>query len=170
LEKHPKTLEVKQMSEKAIQFTVNGKSIQLLVKPNSTLLEILRDKLKLTGTKKGCNRGDCGACTVLIDGKAVNSCLFLAVKANGKTILTVEGLGEPGKLHPLQEALIEYAGLQCGYCTPGILLSAKALLDEKPSPTEEDVRRALAGNLCRCTGYTQIIGAILSAANKMRLK
>jgi carbon-monoxide dehydrogenase small subunit len=128
------------------------------------LLELIRDHLHLTGTKEGCGTGDCGACTVLLDNKPVNSCLVLAIEADGKEILTIEGLAKNGKLHPLQEAFIEHGAVQCGFCTSGLILTAKAFLDEKPSPSEEDVKRAISGNLCRCTGYARIIEAILAAS------
>jgi carbon-monoxide dehydrogenase small subunit len=135
-----------------------------------TLLEVLRYKLKLTGTKRGCNRGDCGACTVLLNGQAVLSCLILAPKVDNEEVTTVEGLGSPEKMHALQEAFIEHNAVQCGFCTPGMMLSAKALLDENPQPTKEEVKIAISGNLCRCTGYAQIIEAILDAAKKMAKK
>jgi carbon-monoxide dehydrogenase small subunit len=132
------------------------------------LLDVIRYKLELTGTKKGCDTGQCGSCTVLLDGKPVNSCLILAMEARGREILTVEGLAKNGQLHPLQEAFIQEGAVQCGYCTPGMLLSAKALLDENPTPTEEEVKEGIAGNLCRCTGYVKIVTAILAGAEKMR--
>jgi carbon-monoxide dehydrogenase small subunit len=149
-----------------IEFNLNGSTIKLKVEPNETLLDVLRHRLKLTGAKKGCNTGECGACTVLMNGKPVNSCLILAPKANGKDVLTIEGLGSPDMLHPLQEALINSNAVQCGFCIPGIIMSAKALLDEDPNPTREDVQEALSGNLCRCTGYVPIIEAILEASRK----
>lgn len=153
--------------EQRIRFVLNGKPVEVTVKPNTTLLDVLRYQLRLTGTKRGCNRGDCGACTVLLDGKAVYSCLILAPKVNNREVLTIEGLGEPGNLHPLQEAFMEHSAAQCGFCTPGMLLSAKALLDEKPHPTKKEVKIAISGNLCRCTGYIQIIEAILDAAERI---
>ena len=151
----------------SICITVNGAEHALEVEPRKTLLSVLRDELHLTGTKEGCSTGDCGACTVLLDGRPVNSCLVLAVEADGKDILTVEGLARGLELHPLQEAFIEHGAVQCGYCTPGVLLSAKALLDEIPRPTEEEVKAALAGNLCRCTGYYNIVHAVMAAAKRM---
>lgn len=144
-----------------ITLSVNGESYQVAVEPSITLLDVLRDELGLTGAKKGCDLGNCGSCTVLLDGKPVLSCLLLAMEAQGKDILTIEGLAKNGQLHPLQQAFIDYTALQCGFCTPGMLLSAKALLDENPQPTEEEVKEAISGNLCRCTGYTNIIEAIL---------
>ena len=148
----------------AITLKINGEQFELLVEPKRTLLDALRDDLGMTGTKKGCDQGDCGACTVLLDGKAVNSCLILAVEAVGHEITTIEGLAKEGVLHPLQEAFIKLGAMQCGYCTPGMLLSAKALLDKNPHPAREDIKIAIAGNLCRCTGYVKIIDAILEAS------
>lgn len=152
---------------RAIQMNVNGEEYELEVKPNETLLDVIRGKVGLTGTKKGCDTGQCGACTVLMNGKVVNSCLILAVEAHGREVLTVEGLAKDGHLHPLQEAFVEEGAVQCGYCTPGMILSAKALLDENPQPTEREVKEAIAGNLCRCTGYVKIIKAILAASEKI---
>jgi carbon-monoxide dehydrogenase small subunit len=146
-----------------ISFILNGHPLEALVEPHWTLLEYLRDREELTGTKEGCGQGECGACTVLIDGKAVNACLFPILEVEGTSVTTIEGLALPdGTLHPLQEAFINYGAVQCGFCTPGMILSAKALLDENPHPAEEDIRTALAGNFCRCTGYTQIIQAVQS--------
>jgi carbon-monoxide dehydrogenase small subunit len=156
--------------EQRIGLTVNGALYELSVQPWETLLEVIRDKLGLTGTKEGCGLGECGACTVIMEGKTVNSCLVLAVEADGKQITTIEGLADGDRLHPLQEAFIETGGLQCGFCTPGMIMSAKALLDENPHPSEEEIRRGIAGNLCRCTGYTKIIESISSAARKMGAK
>jgi len=134
----------------------------------TTLLDVLREQLGLTGTKKGCDAGDCGACTVVMDGKAILSCLTPVLQAAGKEIVTVEGLAQEGKLHPLQETFIECGAVQCGFCTPGMLLSAKALLEQNPSPTQEETKVAIAGNLCRCTGYKKIIDAIILASNRMK--
>lgn len=147
-----------------IRLTVNGESYTVAVQPAESLLDVLRDKLGLTGTKKGCNRGSCGACTIIMDGKTVNACLVLAVEANDREVLTIEGLANGGRLHPIQEAFIQYGAVQCGYCTAGMIMSAKALLDENPEPTEEEIRRAIAGNLCRCTGYVKIVDAIKKAS------
>ncbi len=152
---------------KQVKLTVNGTLYELSVQPWETLVEVIRDNLGLTGTKEGCGLGECGACTVIMDGKTVNSCLVLATEANGKQITTIEGLADDDKLHPIQEAFIEYGGLQCGFCTPGMIMSAKALLGENPSPDDEEIRRGIAGNLCRCTGYTKIIESIKVAAKNM---
>jgi len=151
-----------------IRLTVNGETYTVAVEPRESLLDVLRDKLSLTGTKKGCDRGDCGACTIIMDGKPVNSCLVLAVEADGKELLTIEGLANKGQLHPVQEAFIQYGAIQCGYCTPGMIMSAKALLDENPSPTEEEIKRAIGGNFCRCTGYVKIVDAIKKAAESIQ--
>jgi len=146
----------------AIELKINGDTHEVLVSPNHTLLEVLRDKLGLMGTKRGCDLGACGACTVLINGEAYLSCVMLAVDASGKEILTIEGLAEGGDLHPLQSAFVETGGLQCGFCTPGMILTAKAILDEEKDPSEEDIKKKMAGNLCRCTGYKKIIEAVMS--------
>jgi len=151
-----------------INLKINGETYELNVKSNTLLLDLIRDEIGLTGTKRGCDTGECGACTVLIEGKAVNSCLVLAVEVDGKNIITIEGLTKNGKPHPIQEAFIEEGAVQCGFCTPGMILSAKVLLDEELNPTEEEIKKAIAGNLCRCTGYTKIIKAIKSAAEKMK--
>jgi carbon-monoxide dehydrogenase small subunit len=151
-----------------IELNVNGRKVTSASDGSQTLLDFLREDLDLTGTKRGCDHGDCGACTVLIDGKPVNSCLVLVSEVAGRDITTIEGLSRDGKLHPLQQAFWEEGAVQCGYCTPGMLLTAKALLDEVPEPDEEQVKRAISGNLCRCTGYGKIIRAIRSAADKVR--
>ena len=145
-----------------IELKVNGESYETAVDPHRTLLEVLRENLGLTGTKEGCDLGTCGACTVLIDGKAVLSCLTLAVDSQKKEITTIEGLAKEGKLHPLQQNFVNHGAIQCGFCTPGMILSAKAMLDKSPKPTEEEVKRGISGNLCRCTGYTKIIEAIMA--------
>ena len=147
-----------------ITLTINSKVYELRVESNQTLSEVLRDQLRLTGTKVGCNMGDCGACAVIMDGKPVNACLVLAVQANGREILTVEGLADERDLHPIQRAFLEKGAVQCGFCTPGMLLSAKGLLDQNPTPSEEEIKMAISGNLCRCTGYIKIIEAIKSAS------
>lgn len=147
-----------------IRLKINGVEQQVLVAPWQSLLDVLREELGLTGTKKGCNEGECGACTVLLDGKPVNACLVLAVKADGREVTTVEGLAGPGGLHPLQQAFVEEGAVQCGFCTPGMLMAAKALLDTNPCPDEREIRAALAGNLCRCTGYVRIVRAVQRAA------
>lgn len=145
-------------------FQLNGEPVELEIKPNQTLLEVIRRDCALTGTKEGCGIGECGACTVLLDGWPVRSCLILAVDARGKEVTTIEGLADGTRLHPLQESFIQYGAIQCGFCIPGMLMAAKALLDEKPKPTEQEVRAAIAGNLCRCTGYVKIVEAILAAS------
>jgi aerobic-type carbon monoxide dehydrogenase small subunit (CoxS/CutS family) len=152
------------MEKRTITFTINDELVSLAVEPHWTLLRVIRDELRLTGTKEGCGEGDCGTCTVLVDGKAVNSCLILAVDADGKTITTIEGLAQGGELHPLQKAFIEKGAVQCGFCTPGMILSAKALLDGNPHPSEEEIRSAISGNLCRCTGYVKVVEAIRSVS------
>jgi len=151
-----------------IRCTVNGRSIEREVRPDMRLLDFLREDLALTGTKEGCGEGECGACTVLLNGRAVNSCLVLAMQADGLEILTIEGLENEGQLHPLQEAFVETGGVQCGFCTPGFILSAYALLSEHPNPTEEEILTALEGNICRCTGYAKILEAVQLAAKRMR--
>ena len=147
---------------KQIRLKVNGEPYELLVEPRKTLLDVIREDLCLTGTKKGCDTGDCGACTILINDLPVNSCLVLAIDAQDKDITTIEGIAQNGQLHPLQDAFINHGAIQCGFCTPGMILSAKALLDKNPRPTELEVRKAIAGNLCRCTGYDKIVRAILA--------
>ncbi len=156
------------MEKEIAGFRVNGKIYEAMVEPNTTLLEVLRDQLDLAGTKHGCGMGICGACTVLVDGQPVLSCLTLAMAVRDKSILTVEGLSEGNVLHPLQKAFVDHGAIQCGFCTPGMIMSAKALLDENPKPARDDVRMALAGNLCRCTGYVKIIDAVLAAAEAKR--
>ena len=153
------------MVKQSLELTVNGQLNNLEVEPQRTLLEVLRDDLGMTGTKRGCDDASCGACTVLLNGKAVLSCNILALEAQGKDILTVEGLAKDGQIHPLQKAFIEHGAIQCGFCTPGMLMSAKELLDRNPNPSESDIKEALAGNLCRCTGYTKIIEAVQAASN-----
>jgi len=151
-----------------MHFKVNGKDHDLAVEPHRTLLEVLTEELGLTGAKMGCNEGDCGSCTVIVDRKPVCSCLLLAVEAQNKPIETIEGLAVDGQLHPIQQAFINRGAVQCGYCTPGMIMSAKALLDKNPDPSEADIRRALQGNLCRCTGYVKIVEAILEAKEMMK--
>lgn len=150
--------------KETLRMKVNGKAVEVQVKPTWTLLRVLREELGLTGTKKGCGQGDCGACTVIMDGKTVNACLVLALQAEGKEIETIEGLGTPKKLHPLQESFINNGAVQCGFCTPGMLISAAVLLRKNPSPGIDEIKRAISGNLCRCTGYAKIIKAIQSAS------
>lgn len=146
---------------------VNGRTVRAEVPATRTLLEFLREDLGLTGTKEGCGKGECGACTVLVDGKPVNSCLMLAYQADGKQVVTIEGLERDGSLHPIQEAFVTEGAVQCGFCTPGMIMSAKALLDANPSPTRDEIRQAISGNLCRCTGYAKIIRAIEVAAARL---
>jgi len=152
------------MVEYPIMFTVNGREQKVDVAADLRLVDLLRNNLHLLGTKEGCGKGECGACTVIMDGKSVTSCLVLAVQANGSNIVTVEGLGGKDALNPLQRAFIKYGAVQCGFCTPGMLMSAKYLLDNNPLPTREEIRAAISGNLCRCTGYTKIIDAIQAVA------
>jgi carbon-monoxide dehydrogenase small subunit len=154
--------------KQSINAVVNGEPVTFLASPAQTLLDALRDELGLTGTKEGCGSGDCGACSVRVDGRLVCSCLMLAPEAEGRAIETVEGLATNGKLHPVQQQFLEHAALQCGFCTPGLLVAAKDLLDRNPDPTETEIRFALAGNLCRCTGYDKIIRAVQSAAAQLR--
>ena len=149
-----------------ITLTINGSSEQVDVSSNLTLLQMLREKLALTGTKNGCMAGECGACTVMLNGEPVNSCMVLAVECDGAEVLTVEGLAKDSVLDPIQESIIDQGGVQCGFCTPGILISARALLDRKPNPSEDDIREALVGNLCRCTGYLRIIEAVQEASER----
>lgn len=153
-----------------VQTRINGEEVDFLCEPRQSLLEVLRDELGLTGSKEGCNNGNCGACSVLLDDVLVDSCLVLAVEVGGREVTTIEGIAGPEGLHPLQQKFLEHAALQCGICTPGFIVAAKALLDKKPHPTEGDVRHWLAGNLCRCTGYDKIIRAVLDAAKAMEAK
>jgi len=151
-----------------LNFTLNGEPIQVEIEPHLMLLQLLREHLELTGTKEGCGMGECGACTVLLDGKTVNSCIFPAVEAEEKSITTIEGIADgKGGLHPIQKAFVEHGAIQCGFCTPGMVLSVKALLDEIPKPTEEEIRNGIAGNLCRCTGYLQIVQAVKAASGQL---
>lgn len=152
--------------KQAINLNVNGDTYELLVAPNLTLLEVIREKIGLMGTKRGCDLGACGACTVLVDGEAYLSCIMLAVNAVGKNITTIEGLSHEGELHPLQRSFIDNGGLQCGFCTPGMILTAKAVLDEDPSPTEESLKKKLAGNLCRCTGYKKVLDSVMDVTGQ----
>lgn len=156
------------MKKSQIKIKVNGEWHELTVPNQKTLLEVIREDLHLTGTKKMCDTGECGGCTVLMDGIAVNSCIVLGVDANGKEIVTIEGLTPIGKLHPIQEEFVARGAIQCGFCTPGMILSAKALLDQNPNPTEFEVKKAISGNFCRCTGYVRIVNAVLSAAERLR--
>ncbi len=153
-----------------LELRVNGRAHRVEVEIDTTLLEVLRDKLGITGPKAGCNTGDCGACSVLLDGILVRACITNALSVQGGEVLTVEGLAAPGKLHPLQKAFHEHYGAQCGFCTPGMLMAAKALLDRNTRPTPEEVREALSGNLCRCTGYTKIVDSVLAASREMARK
>ncbi len=153
-------------SKHTITLTVNGEYEQVDVSANLTLLQLLREKLSLTGTKNGCSAGECGACTVLLNGEPVNSCMILAVECEGASVITVEGLAKDGVLDPVQEAIINQGGVQCGFCTPGILISARGLLNRNPNPSEDEIREALVGNLCRCTGYLRIIEAVQEAAGR----
>ena len=154
--------------KRELKLTVNGEPYEVFVEPRTTLLKLLRDEIGLTGTKEGCSEGMCGSCTVLLDGKAVKSCLVLALQVQGKQVTTIEGLARGGQLHPLQESFVEHGAIQCGFCTPGMILTAKALLEEHPDPTEEDVKFGIVGNLCRCTGYVKIIEAIKDVASRKK--
>ena len=153
-----------------ISFTVNKKQYRLLVPPNMTLLDVLREKLKLTGTKEGCGKGECGACTVIFNGRSANSCLILAPQADGAEILTIEGVGTIDNLHPIQKAFVDEGAVQCGFCTPGMVMSSFYLLNKNPNPTEEEIREGLSGNLCRCTGYVKIIKAVEKASKDLNEK
>ncbi len=159
---------MKEMKKTAITLIVNNETYDVVANPNRTLLEVLRDDLHLTGTKEGCGEGVCGSCTVLVNGRPVRSCLTLAVAVEGKEITTIEGLHEGEKLHPVQEAFVNHHAIQCGFCSPGMILTAHALLTENPHPTEEEIRRAISGNVCRCTGYAKIVEAVKSLAEKGR--
>ena len=156
------------MSKQHVSTTVNGDPVEFLADPGMTLLDVLRDELDLTGSKEGCGSGDCGACSVILDGRLVCSCLVLAPEAEGRRVETIEGLAQGSQLHPLQQKFLEHAALQCGFCTPGLLMASKALLDANPDPTESEARYWLAGNLCRCTGYDKIIRAVMDAAAELR--
>lgn len=158
------------MSNNSVEFTLNGKPVSLSVSLSDTLLDVLRDRLYMTGTKKGCGKGECGACTVLLDGEAVNSCLVPIMKVSGRKVETIEGIGSSENLHPLQETFVDKAAVQCGFCTPGMILSAKALLDKTTQPTTQQIKEAISGNLCRCTGYVKIEEAIKAASEKMAKK
>jgi len=153
-----------------VSFTLNGRSQEIDVEPHELLLDVIRDRLGLTGAKRSCDVQVCGACTLLIDGRPVSACTTLAFEVRGRSVLTIEGLADNGTLHPLQQAFIEHGGFQCGFCTPGMLLASKALLDENPNPSEEQLKHFMHGNLCRCTGYKKIIESIMAAAKKMRAK
>lgn len=156
------------MAKRVVRFTVNSQEVELLCEPRESLLEVLREKLELTGTKEGCNNGNCGACSVILDGRLVNSCLVLAVECEGSSVTTIEGIAKGGALHPIQTKFLEHAALQCGVCTPGFIVATKALLEKNANPSEPEVRAWLAGNLCRCTGYDKIVRAVLDAASEMR--
>lgn len=156
------------MAKSHVSTTINGDPVEFLCNPGDTLLDVLRNELQMTGTKEGCGSGDCGACSVTLNGRLVCSCLVLGVEAEGADVGTIEGIGSSDKLHVIQEKFLEHAALQCGVCTPGLIVSTKALLEENPSPTEEEARYYLAGNLCRCTGYDKIIKAVMDAAETMR--
>ncbi len=156
------------MEMKEIRFVLNGKTHELWVAPWRTLLELIREDLKLTGTKEGCGKGECGSCTVIMGGRPINSCLVPAVEADNQEIITIEGLADDETLHPIQEAFVAHSGMQCGFCTPGMIMSAKALLDRNPDPSKEEIREGIAGNFCRCTGYTKIIESIHAAAERMK--
>ena len=150
--------------KRLMTLTVNGTPYEVAIEPRQSLLQLLREELHLTGTKEGCSEGECGACTVLLDGKTVDSCLIFALEAQGREVTTIEGLAQGDQLHPIQKAFAEYGAVQCGFCTPGMILAAKALLDSNPHPTELEIRQGIAGNLCRCTGYVKIVEAIQAAA------
>jgi carbon-monoxide dehydrogenase small subunit len=154
--------------KQVIELSINGINYDVIVSAEDLLIDVLREKVGLTGTKKGCGQGDCGTCTVIIDGRRTLACLTLAIACQGKSILTIEGVEQNGELHPIQKAFIEKGAIQCGYCTPGMVLSAKALLDENPNPTKEEIQRGISGNLCRCTGYEKIVEAVQEAAETLK--
>ena len=156
------------MKKQVLSFTVNGDPVDVMVAPNTTLLEVLRDQLGLYGVKEGCSEGVCGACTVLMEGLPIRSCITLALEAEGASVTTIEGIAEDGRLHPVQEAFVENGSVQCGFCTPGMILSTKALLDRNSEPTEDEIKDALAGNFCRCTGYSKILKAVQSVSGRMK--
>ncbi len=156
------------MAKIAVNLKVNGENRELFINEDALLIDVLREELNLTGTKRGCGEGECGTCTVLIDGRPINSCIFLAVLAEGKEIETIEGVGSPENLHPIQKAFVEEGAIQCGFCTPGMVMSTKALLDKEKDPDEQEIRKALSGNLCRCTGYVKIVKAVKKAAADLR--
>jgi carbon-monoxide dehydrogenase small subunit len=156
--------------KKMLSFSLNGENTLVEVSPSDMLVDVLRDKLLLTGTKKGCGKGECGACTVIMNGEAINSCMVPALKAEGAVVETIEGIGSADKLHPLQDSFVEHGAIQCGFCTPGMIMSAKALLDKNPDPGPEDIREAISGNICRCTGYVKIEKAVSAAAKQIREK
>jgi carbon-monoxide dehydrogenase small subunit len=154
--------------KRLIALTVNGQTYEVAVEPRQSLLQVLREEIHLTGTKEGCSEGECGACTVILDGKTVDACLIFGVEANGRNVVTIEGLATGDALHPVQQAFVDHGGAQCGFCTPGMILAAKALLESNPNPTDEEIRWGIAGNLCRCTGYVKIVEAIKAAAHNYR--
>jgi aerobic carbon-monoxide dehydrogenase small subunit len=154
--------------KRVIELHVNGSAYDVVISPQDLLIDVLRQKLDLTGTKKGCGQGDCGTCTVLIDGRRALACLTLAIACEGRTILTIEGMEKSGTLHPIQQAFIDKGAVQCGYCTPGMVMSAKALLDENPDPSDHEIKLGISGNLCRCTGYVKIVDAVRDAAGRLR--
>jgi carbon-monoxide dehydrogenase small subunit len=154
--------------KRLLSLTVNGQKHEVAIEPRQSLLQVLREELHLTGTKEGCSEGECGACTVILDGKTVDSCLIFGLEAQGRDVLTIEGLATSDALHPVQQAFADFGGVQCGFCTPGMILAAKALLESNPNPTDEEIRWGIAGNLCRCTGYVKIVEAIQAAAQRLR--
>jgi carbon-monoxide dehydrogenase small subunit len=155
--------------KRLLSLTVNGQKHEVAIEPRQSLLQVLREELHLTGTKEGCSEGECGACTVILDGKTVDSCLIFGLEAQGRDVLTIEGLATSDALHPVQQAFADFGGVQCGFCTPGMILAAKALLESNPNPTDEEIRWGIAGNLCRCTGYVKIVEAIQAAAQRLRM-